>query len=139
MERSAGMVLFRERNGKREYLLLHYNYKSEYWGLAKGLIEKDESEEDTALRETKEETGLEKIEFVNGFKNKIGYFLKREEKVIYKEVIWFLGKVSDENDGKVSEEHDKLGWFSYEETLKMMKFKKDRSMVVKAEKFLKNK
>ena len=138
MERSAGIVLFRIRDRQREYLLLHYKAKTEYWGLPKGRMESGEKEEETALREVAEETGLEQIRLISGFKEKTSYFFVREGKKIFKEVTWFLGEVLDTQDGKVSSEHDGLKWSSYEETLKMMRYEKDKSLVILAEKVLMN-
>ena len=52
----GGVVIFR---GK--ILLLYKNYKNKYegWVLPKGTVEEGEEYKDTALREVKEETGLE--------------------------------------------------------------------------------
>ncbi len=135
MKRSAGVVLFREKKGKREYLLLQYN-EPDYWGLSKGGIEKGEIEEETALREAKEETNLQKVQLIPHFKEKTSYFFIWEGKRMYKEVTWFLGKVLEKNDGKVSWEHTALVWLSYRKALTRLKFKKDRLVVEKAEKFL---
>lgn len=135
MEKSAGIILFREKKGKREYLLLKYQYKTEFWGLAKGNIEEGENEEETALREAKEETSLEKIELVPGFKEVEKYFYKKEGKTVYKEVVWFLGEVR-EGEGKVSGEHLELKWCGLEEALRLMKFKNLRELLEKAEKEL---
>ncbi len=136
MEKSAGIVLFRVRDGRRQYLLLHYPIPSDYWGLAKGKIEAGESEEETALREVREETGLENIKLIPGFYEKSSYFFTREGKKIYKEVVWFLGKILDEHDGKVSWEHSELCWVSYEDAMKLMKYEKDKVVVRKGEGFL---
>ena len=52
----GGVVIFR---GK--VLLLYKNYKNKYegWVLPKGTVEKGEEHDETALREVKEETGLD--------------------------------------------------------------------------------
>ena len=52
----GGVVIFR---GK--ILLLYKNYKNKYegWVLPKGTVEKGEEHDETALREVKEETGLD--------------------------------------------------------------------------------
>ena len=134
MKHSAGVILFREKKGKREYLLLQY--EADYWGFCKGEIEKNESEEETALREVREETSLKKIRLIPKFKEKTSYFFTIERKKVYKEVVWFLGKVLDKNDGKVSWEHSALIWLPYDEAISKIKFKKDLLVVEKAEKFL---
>ena len=56
----GGVVIFR---GK--VLLLYKNYKNKYegWVLPKGTVEKGEEHNQTALREVKEETGLELLSY----------------------------------------------------------------------------
>ena len=139
MEKSAGIVLFRIRTGGRQYLLLHYPIPSDYLGLAKGQIEAGEREEETALREVREETGLEDIKLIPGFYEKSHYFFTREGKKIYKEVSFFLGEVLDKSDGKVSWEHSALRWVSYEDAMKLIKYEKDKDVVRKGEEFLEGK
>jgi bis(5'-nucleosidyl)-tetraphosphatase len=133
MEKSAGIILFRERK-QREYLLLKYH--ATYWGLAKGKIEEGETEEQAAVREAEEETGLEKIKIVPGFKDKIKYFFTREEQKIYKQVVWFLGEVLDEVDGEISVEHEDLVWMNEEDAGKRITYTKDRQVFEKAVRFL---
>jgi 8-oxo-dGTP pyrophosphatase MutT (NUDIX family) len=55
----AGGVVYREENGLKEYLLVTAKRFSFMWVLPKGHIEAGESEEKTALREVKEESGME--------------------------------------------------------------------------------
>ena len=68
-EQSAGTVLFIEESKEKLFLLLHY--PTGHWDFVKGKIEKNESLEQAAIRETKEETGITDIEFIKGFKEKI--------------------------------------------------------------------
>src|SRR3989344_5737241 len=131
METAAGMVLFRERKNGREYLILKYNTADHYWGFAKGHLELGETEEQAAFREVEEETGLTKIELIEGFKEKTKYFFKQDGKAISKQVTWFLGRVKDKHDGFVSHEHEELKWLSYEETVKLLSFKEYKLLLEK--------
>ena len=70
-ERSAGIILFRKEGNKKLFLLLHY--PSGHWDFVKGRIEKGEDEMQAAIRETREETGIIDINFIEGFKEKIHY------------------------------------------------------------------
>ena len=72
-ERSAGIVLFRESDDEILFLLLHY--PTGHWDFVKGKIEKDESAQITAIRETKEETGITDVEFIEGFQENKGVML----------------------------------------------------------------
>lgn len=56
-EKSCGVLPYRMQNGKKEFLLVFETF-SKCWSLPKGHMEAFESEEETALRELYEETGL---------------------------------------------------------------------------------
>ena len=72
-EKSCGAVVFKQqKDGSVKYLLLHY--EAGHWDFPKGKQEKNEKEEQTAAREIKEETGIEDIEFVDGFREMVKYF-----------------------------------------------------------------
>ena len=55
-------------------------------------MEKDETPHETALRETKEETGISDVEFLDGFEEEIEYYFYADKQEIHKKVIFFLGK-----------------------------------------------
>ncbi len=136
MEKSAGIILFRERYEAREYLLLRYPSKTVYWGFTKGHLEGTETEEEAALREAREETSLTSISIIPHFHAAMRYFLTACEKRVSKEVVFFLGRVDDVYDGIVSNEHLELHWFSYYDALHLLKHKKDRKLLERAEEFV---
>ncbi|MEM4296479.1 MAG: NUDIX domain-containing protein [Candidatus Anstonellales archaeon] len=87
-EKSAGFVVYNPNNKK--FLILHY--EEGHWDFPKGHIEKDESPEQAALRELEEETGIKKVNVIDGFKQKIKYYFKArymDNETIYKEVLFF--------------------------------------------------
>jgi 8-oxo-dGTP pyrophosphatase MutT (NUDIX family) len=60
LEVSAGGIVFRQPHGEvARYLLIRDSYKN--WGFPKGHLEGDESPAQAALRETAEETGLDRL------------------------------------------------------------------------------
>ena len=63
------------------------------------------------------ETGIKKISFIEGFKEKIKYFYKREGQTIYKEVVFYLCETK-ESKIKISFEHIGYKWLDYEDALK---------------------
>ena len=73
-EKSAGIVLFRNDSNKNEFLLL--NYPQGHWDFIKGKVEENETTHETAIRETKEETGISNIEFIDGFEEWVEYDFK---------------------------------------------------------------
>lgn len=61
---SAGCVVTRTRNGQVEVLLVHprgATFRKPLFGIPKGLVEQGEPEQEAAVRETREETGLEVV------------------------------------------------------------------------------
>ncbi len=133
MEISAGSVLFRRTGKKAEYLLLHY--ESGHWDFPKGNVEKGEAERETAVREVAEETGLTRIEFVEGFKEEIRYFYRREGETILKKVIFYLTE-AESGEVKLSYEHIGFDWLPYEAALERLTYKNAKEVLKKANDFL---
>ncbi len=133
-EKSAGAVIFRKEEGKIYYLLLHYEMG--HWGFPKGHIEKGESLEQTVRREVKEETGIEDIEILNGFKEWIKYFYKLKDKNIFKIVTYLLAETK-QRKVKISYEHKGYAWLSYNDALNRLTFKNSKEILKKANNYLK--
>ncbi|BCX15371.1 MAG: diadenosine 5'5'''-P1,P4-tetraphosphate pyrophosphohydrolase [Candidatus Parcubacteria bacterium] len=129
-EISAGAVVFYQKGNKREYLLL--NYLGGHWDFPKGHLEIYESPDKTALREIKEETGLD-VKLIKGFeKNSIYHFRHRNEFII-KEVIFYLAQAKDQKV-ILSDEHKGYVWLPYIQAFKLITFNKD--ILRSANKFL---
>ena len=128
-EKSAGLVIFRKKNKDIIFLLL--NYGIGHWGFPKGNIETGESEKDTAIRETQEETGISEIIFIDNLMEKIEYFYRRKGKTIHKEVTYFFA----ETTGKeviLSFEHQEYKWQNFEEAMKSLDFENEMKVLRKA-------
>ena len=134
-EFSAGAVVFKiDADGKVFYLLLK-NDQSNYWDFPKGKMEEGETLEQTALREIKEETGLD-TELVHGFSDAIRYnFSTREGKNIDKEVTFFLG-LSHSSDVKISDEHGDFIWLSFVEAYQKITYPNSRRVLERANQVL---
>lgn len=90
LERSCGAVVFAGNREGRKYLLIRS--QSGFWGYPKGHMEAGETEEETAMREVKEETGAE-VQFVEGFCAREEYPLLREGRPdVKKRVTYFLAR-----------------------------------------------
>lgn len=143
-EQSAGAVIFHE-NGNRKYLLLHY--KSGHWDFVKGHIEEGETEKQTIRREAKEETDIEDLEFVKGFREKIKYYFRKNysEKdsqskgtLIFKEVFFYLAQTKTK-EVTLSWEHIGYEWLGFEEALERITFSNAKDILKKAEDYLNKK
>ena len=135
-ENSCGAIVFKKQKDGIKYLLLHY--EAGHWDFPKGNQEKNEKEEQTAAREIKEETGIEDIEFVDGFREVIKYFYKKGEETVYKEVVFFLAQSATEHV-KLSFEHIGYVWMSYEHAEKKLTFNNAKDLLTKANQSLQHK
>jgi len=142
VEKSAGAVVFRKEGNKIYYLLLHYpsgtRTPRNYWDFPKGHIERGEKEIETVKREVKEETGLEDIKFIEGFKKWVKYFFRFQGKTVFKIVIFYLVETKNKNV-KISSEHIGYKWLPYEEALEQLLFKNAKEILKKANDYLNSK
>jgi 8-oxo-dGTP pyrophosphatase MutT (NUDIX family) len=137
----GGIIFYLTKKGEIFYLLLKHpslNRKRVYWGFAKGRKEEGEENRETLIREIKEETGLEKIEILDGFLEDTSYFFWREKEKIFKKVIFYLVRAK-EKKVKISFEHEDAKWFSYEKAMKALPFSNYRNLLKKANDFLREK
>jgi len=118
---SAGGIFVKKQNGKYYLLLLKYPRYGDL-GLLKGHVEKSETLEQAALREIKEEAGLENVRIIK----KIGQLtrLANEEngEQATKTIHIFLVHTDNFNHKPSEEEYD---WFEYESAIKRMAFKEE--------------
>ena len=133
-ETSAGIVIYRQLKTSRQYLLLHY--PAGHFDFPKGHVEKGESHRIAAFRELNEETGIKKIIWIEGFRQKIRYKYLRGEKYSTKEVIFFLARTTQKRIA-VSFEHKGFVWLSYEKAIEKTTYPQAKNVLKKAEEFLK--
>ena len=88
MKKSAGILIYRKKNGKIQIFLVHpggpfwKNKDLNSWSIPKGEVENEEDLKNTALREFEEETG---IVLTDEDKEKIFYLgeVKSKNKIVY--------------------------------------------------------
>lgn len=131
-EKSCGAVIFR-RNKANKYLLLHY--EGGHWDFVKGHVEQNESEKQTVLRETEEETGITDLTFIDGFRENISYFYRRAGKTVRKEVVFYLMETRTE-PVRLSREHVGYDWLIYDRAMERLTYKNARDTLLKAREFL---
>jgi 8-oxo-dGTP pyrophosphatase MutT (NUDIX family) len=128
-ETSYGVVLFRKENEKILFLLLHY--PSGHWDFVKGKMEKGESPHETAIRETKEETGIIDTKFLENFEGWIEYDFQFEGELVHKKVVFFLGETKTKNV-KISHEHLNYTWMDYAEAMEKTTFDNAKTVLSKS-------
>ncbi len=135
-EISAGGVVYRRGDDGIEIVLASRRTRRGQlaWGLAKGGIEDEESMEDAAVREVREETGL--LAEIEASLGETRYFYVWENVRIRKTVHFFLmrhtgGDIDDRDD-----EMEEIRWFPLERALKRAAYRGERDMLVRAAELL---
>lgn len=126
-EKSCGAVIFRRHSGNVEYLLIK-NRKGNNWGFPKGHMEVHEDERQTAVREVREETGLN-IEPLEGFRTISEYHPKGR---ITKQVIFFVAEMTVENIVIQKSEIERFIWADYGLAVKTFRFNNDKKVLAQA-------
>lgn len=129
---SAGGVLVRGGSDGPEVLLAARRTRGGdlVWGLPKGLVERGESAEDTAVREVKEETGFEGQ--IRGSLGDISYWFVWEGERVHKTVHFFLMDHTGGDPSLRDAEMEDVAWFPLEEAASVAGYRSERDVVLKA-------
>jgi bis(5'-nucleosidyl)-tetraphosphatase len=119
-EKSCGAVIFIKKDNWTKYLLL--NYAAGHWDFVKGNVEPNESEKETVARELKEETSITEVQFIDGFREAITYFYRRQGLTIHKEVVFYLMEAYTDKV-VLSFEHVGYAWLDYQHAIEKLTFK----------------
>ena len=132
-EVSAGIVLYNDDNDEVQFLVL--KYPGGHWDFVKGKMENSEEPKQTAIRETKEETGIIDVEFIDGFNEEISYtfYVKNEE--IDKKVIFYLGKTKS-TEIILSHEHLDFAWLNLKDAMDRITYENAKIVLTKANNLL---
>lgn len=129
-EKSCGAVVYTVRDGQRLYLVEHT--PSGKYVLPKGHVEAGETEQQTALREIKEETNLEAA-LDCSFREIAVYSPKPN---VEKAVVFFLAQPLTWDLVPQPGEVVSLSWLPFEEAEPIMTYPAIREILVKAEECL---
>lgn len=126
-EKSCGIILYNEN---REYLIIRH--LAGHWDFPKGHVERNETEEETALREVLEETGLPAA-ILPGFRETVNYLVRGR---IPKEVVYFLGRPASDQVTMQPEEVSDYAFLPYPEARQRLTFDSNRKLLDKAQQFV---
>ncbi len=135
---SSGGVICRQSETGIEIALVSLREGS-IWCLPKGVIDKNEDDRSTALREVKEETGL-----IGEIIDEIGaisywFFIKSKNIKLHKTVKFFLmiykGGSTDNHDMEV----DEARWFPIEKVVDTLTYRREKMILLKAKKMIEEK
>ncbi|MEM2050185.1 MAG: NUDIX domain-containing protein [Thermoproteota archaeon] len=131
-EKSAGFIVFTRENSEVKYLFLKVGGRLDF---PKGNIEEAEDELTAALRELKEESGIDKIRVIPGFRKVLNYYYRRDDgTLVSKTLVLFLGEALGKNVS-VSWEHEGFEWLSLEEAIMRIKYPLYREVLKEAEQY----
>ncbi len=108
MMKKCGIILY--DSDLKKYLLVH-GLKSQKWGFPKGHMEQGETEEQTAIRELQEETGIEITKPLHKkvrFRNNVYFMVSVNHSEIPAEMV-----IQDRNEIEMAK------WFSEEDILRL--------------------
>ena len=132
-EVSAGIILYNNDNDQIQFLVL--KYPAGHWDFVKGKMENSEEPKQTAIRETKEETGIIDVEFIDGFNEEISYTFYVKNKEINKKVIFYLGKTKS-TEIIISHEHLDFAWLNFKDAIERITYENAERVLIKANNLL---
>jgi len=135
-EVSAGGVVYRREDDAIDLALAARRTRRGQlaWGLAKGAIEQGESDEQAAVREVREETGLDAE--VEADLGDIRYFYVWEGVRVRKRVHFFLMRATGGDVADHDSEMEEVRWFSLRTAIKRAAYKGEREVIERAAKRL---
>ena len=127
-EKSCGAVVFRNKNDNIQVLLIRH-LNGGHWAFPKGHVEKGETEEQTALREILEETGLA-VELDNRYRQVVSYSPKKD---VVKNVVYFVATASSGAATVAQEEEiSQIVWVDMHNAADYVSFDNDKKVLLGA-------
>ena len=126
---SAGGVVYRVVSGQMDVVLCGRDAPP-LWGLPKGTPDAEETPEETALREVKEETGLEVV--LEDDLGEIEYWFSTPDARVHKRVQFFLMTATGGSTEAHDPEFDRVSWFPVGPALKTLTHAEEVDVVSRA-------
>jgi hypothetical protein len=84
-----------------------------------------------------EETGIEDIKLIEGFRQQIFYKYRKKSKLVNKSVIYYLAETNS-NKVTLSFEHINFAWLNFNDALEKLSFDNSKRVLKNAKEFLSN-
>jgi len=126
VEESCGAIVWKFEKGVPRFLVLRRADEENVWEPPKGHRNPDESEREAAVRELREEVGIDNAVFDPAFRTVLEYTNSKGVTLRY---VFFLVRA---NSVKLSAEHNDAKWISLEELPIYFKYDDIRSVYRKA-------
>ncbi len=130
---SSGGVVYRQTQDTIEIVIIAVGEKHR-WQLPKGLVNKGENPDQTALREVREETGIDSILLDLIDKIEYWYYGQSGSKRIrfHKVVHFYLLEFQSGNTEDHDQEVEEARWVEIDEAQELLAFKSEKEIVRKA-------
>jgi 8-oxo-dGTP pyrophosphatase MutT (NUDIX family) len=130
---SAGGVAFRWKDSEPEMVIVSVKPKLR-WQLPKGIVDPGESPETTAVREVKEEGGVdaERLALIETIEYWYRSVKNGKPVRFHKFVHFYLMKYLDGDTSNHDQEVEESRWVSFDEAVELLKFKSEREVAEKA-------
>ena len=132
LEVACGAVVYTWVNDEIKYVVIH-SLNGDY-GFPKGHKKDLETEVETALREIKEEVGVD-VTIVYGFREIIEYTVKKH---IPKQSIYYLATYQGQELVRQEDEVESIELLNYEEAYARLTYKSNKELLNKANEYIKN-
>ncbi len=123
-EKSCGAIVFRKFHGNAEVLIVRH-IGSGNWSFPKGHMEENETEEETAIREVKEETSLD-IVLDPTYRGTVSYFSKTDT---HKIVVYFLARAKQAVAVPQPDEISELRWVGIHRVSAILTYENDKNII----------
>lgn len=133
-DESFGVIPLSKEKGHWEVFVIQH-HRSGYWGFPKGHAEPNETAQEAAFRELKEETNLELIELLQKEPLKEQYTFILNRRRVFKQVLYFIAIVGGEIKLQKGEIHDGT-WLPFPQAIDRVTHQEGKTLLTLVEKVL---
>lgn len=135
-EVSAGGVVYR-RNGDNINVIVCKDAYYHRWVLPKGLVEKGESPEITALREVREEVGVT-TRLIDALGEPERYIYTSRGMRVFKSVYYFLLEYVSGDEQDHDKEMEEVKWVTLDEAVELVEYQGAKNVLLRAGEKIRN-
>lgn len=122
-EFSAGAILYTQIGNEKYYLVIKDFHNN--WGFPKGHLENDESFKDAALREIKEEVGID-AQIITTFKKELVYKMPNG---VEKHSLYYIARYENQTPTMQQEEVQEIKLLNYEDAYTILTFQNMKNVL----------